>query len=191
MKNEHVLLGGRGINSDRIVRDFYPTPRWGTLALLDFIELRDVVWEPACGDGAMARVLGENHRTVATDIMPRKRYGTKADFLTAPLPRRVKSIITNPPFYLGREFIARILYHRPRIELAALLLRFTVLAGNMAWVNTIRQSHPTKIIALQHRLPYRKNGVWVPGVFSHVWIVWTRDIFEVPTFHWSTRRGEE
>ena len=37
--------------------DFYPTPPWATLALIDNERFEGRIWEPACGDGTMARVL--------------------------------------------------------------------------------------------------------------------------------------
>jgi len=56
--------------------DYYPTPPWGTRALCDFLntefyagfqDLSDLtVWEPACGEGFMARPLGEYFKTVKT-----------------------------------------------------------------------------------------------------------------------------
>ena len=39
--------------------DFYPTPPWATRALLAHETFIGNVWEPACGDGAMSRVLAD------------------------------------------------------------------------------------------------------------------------------------
>src|SRR5262245_24374766 len=32
--------------------DFFPTPEWATLALMDNESFEGLIWEPACGDGA-------------------------------------------------------------------------------------------------------------------------------------------
>ena len=45
---------------DRKVNDFYATPSWVTEALLQHIRFRGPIWEPCCGDGAMATVLGRH-----------------------------------------------------------------------------------------------------------------------------------
>ena len=37
--------------------DFYPTPAWVTECLLSSVTLRGPIWEPCCGDGALAKVL--------------------------------------------------------------------------------------------------------------------------------------
>src|SRR5215210_5604055 len=78
--------------------DFYPThPDW-TRALLAHVNLTREVWEPACGDGAMVRVLEKaGYEVRATDIA----YGD--DFLESDL--RAGSIVTNPPFKLLDEFV--------------------------------------------------------------------------------------
>src|SRR5262249_1702104 len=49
--------------------DLYETPEAATRALLHVEQFRGPIWEPACGRGAIARVLRTaGHRVVATDI---------------------------------------------------------------------------------------------------------------------------
>jgi hypothetical protein len=53
-------------------RDFYPTPAWVTEALLRRVRLPEGIWEPCCGNGAMAQVLeARGHRIVDTDVVDR------------------------------------------------------------------------------------------------------------------------
>lgn len=106
------LLGSRicGGNTayKRSKSDFYPTPPDATQALLDFIRIPKgtLVWEPACGEGHMVRVLEENGmQVIGTDI----QCGT--DFLTADKPSAIQWIITNPPFSLAEQFIRRSAQH--------------------------------------------------------------------------------
>jgi hypothetical protein len=37
--------------------DFFPTPRWATFALIENENFSGEIWESACGDGTMSRVL--------------------------------------------------------------------------------------------------------------------------------------
>lgn len=54
--------------------DFYPTPPDVTHALMRFLDLEQcTIWEPACGDGAMAYVLPLTWRP---DFMGGERGGT-------------------------------------------------------------------------------------------------------------------
>ena len=56
------------------------------------------IWEPACGDGAIARVLERaGHRVIATDLIDRGYGEAGVDFLTTAEPR-ARHIVTNPPY---------------------------------------------------------------------------------------------
>ena len=88
--------------------DFYPTPPEATQALLDFLKLpsETVVWEPACGEGHMVKVMERKGLSVVgTDLQ------TGTDFLTADMPEDVQWIITNPPFSLAEQFIRKSAEH--------------------------------------------------------------------------------
>jgi len=49
---------GRNVDADE--QDFYPTPKEATQALLDREEFEGNIWEPACGEGHMSKVLIRN-----------------------------------------------------------------------------------------------------------------------------------
>lgn len=87
-------------------QDFYPTPWDVTEAILPRIaDFPQEIWEPACGDGAMSKVLEKaGHAVISTDLIDRG-YGTGGeDFLTR-VAARGESLVTNPPFDKAREFI--------------------------------------------------------------------------------------
>ena len=101
---------------DRPPTDFYQTPDAVTLALMGWLSLNraDVIWEPACGDGMMQRVLERSgNRVIGTDLSSGK------DFLST--ERTADWIITNPPFSRATEFIERAHAVRPRKGIALLL----------------------------------------------------------------------
>ena len=85
---------------ERAGRDFYATPAWVTAALLRHVTFRSPIWEPCCGDGAMASVLeAHGHHVVSTDIADRG-YGTPGvDVLACrSVPEGCRAIVTNPPY---------------------------------------------------------------------------------------------
>ena len=96
--------------------DWFPTPAWGTRALIEHVmkplwlfNPEHKVWEPACGALDMVAPLFEYYRSVrASDIEPRGdsrgNIGDKYDFLSAPINGWHDWIITNPPFNLFMEF---------------------------------------------------------------------------------------
>lgn len=77
--------------------DFFPTPRWATFALADVEPFKGDIWECACGDGAMSRVLEETGRPVFSSDLYRRGYGESGlDFLKP--TRSADNVITNPPY---------------------------------------------------------------------------------------------
>ena len=55
--------------------DYFPTPRWATFALMDNEPFRGRVWECACGDGAMSRVIDEMGCKVDSSDLYDRGYG--------------------------------------------------------------------------------------------------------------------
>jgi hypothetical protein len=56
--------------------DFFPTPRWATFALIENEAISGDIWECACGDGAMSRVLAETGQAVRSTDLYDRGYGT-------------------------------------------------------------------------------------------------------------------
>jgi hypothetical protein len=85
----------------RIPNEFYPTPPEAVRALLSVETFDGSIWEPACGEGAITKVLTEaGHEVVSTD---RYDYGfgeTGINFLDAQKPLARHSL-TNPPYGHG------------------------------------------------------------------------------------------
>lgn len=125
-------MAQRNSGYNRQEADNYATPAWCTRALIPHIPERiRTVWEPAAGEGAMARELAERGYVCATDIRPGNRmptYDRSIDFLGDPLHQgvllRYDGIVTNPPFHLAQKFIERALELTYRDQgFVAMLLR--------------------------------------------------------------------
>ena len=66
---DHAANAGRHRLAER-GDDLYETPPEATRALLQVERLPHRIWEPACGPGAIARVLRDaGHAVVATDLV--------------------------------------------------------------------------------------------------------------------------
>lgn len=108
-----VAMAGAG--GARVAHDFYPTEPAATVALLEnhwfFANSegsRPLIHEPACGDGAISKVLVERNLSVySTDLIDRGYGISGIDFLQSGTQYPV--VITNPPFYLAEEFIRKAL----------------------------------------------------------------------------------
>lgn len=148
-------LGGAG---KRREDDLYPTPPEATIALLREVTLPKHVWEPACGDGAMAEVLkAHGHKVFATDLVDRG-YGQQRDFLGSDWSRADQefAIVTNPPFKLNLAelFIRRALAFTPVV---CILHKATF--PNAAKRLALFDEHPpSRVLPLTWRLDFTKAG---------------------------------
>jgi hypothetical protein len=174
----------------RIPNEFYPTPPEAVRALLSVESFDGPIWEPACGEGAIAKVLAASgHAVVSTD---RYAYGfgqTGIDFLAEPSPR-AKHIVTNPPygFGLADAFMLKALaLTRQTGGNVALLLNLASLCHprrTALW----RQKPPARIYAIDGVVcwPEHRYGP-APEAFTrhrYCWAVWTPEHQGAPRFWW-------
>jgi hypothetical protein len=154
--------------------DFFPTPRWATFALVENEKFDGEVWECACGDGAMSRVLEETGSNVFSSDLFDRGYGEVGlDFL-APT-RSAANIVTNPPYNCAEGFVRSGLSQSDKKF--ALLLRLAFLEGaNRA--KTIFHSHPpSRVWVFSERITFYPKGV-IPkgtGTTAYAWFVWDKD----------------
>lgn len=165
MKNLGVAFaGGHG---KREKDDFYPTPPEATRALLPLItDWPKVVWEPACGDGAIARVLEEAGCEVwGADLVDRGYGDGGADFFKCEMCV-AETLITNPPFKLAAEWILHA--QRIGVQQMALLLKMTF--WNAATRNRVWKAWPPRSIhPLTWRLDFDGRGA---PTMDCMWCLW-------------------
>lgn len=90
---------------------FYPTPPRGVRALLAHEAFAGVIWECACGDGAISRILeAAGFEVISTDLVDRG-YGRGGHDFLADHATLVDHIVTNPPFSPPRGLAARFVEH--------------------------------------------------------------------------------
>jgi len=117
----------------RAALEFYPTPPEATRALLSVETFDGPIWEPACGDGAIARELkAAGYDVTSTDLVDRGFGEAGHDFLKSEQPL-AKHIVTNPPYGthgLGDAFVRRALIHAQKTRgTVAMLLNLRSLAN--------------------------------------------------------------
>ena len=92
-----MQMVGHNLNNDRNKNDFYPTPPEATLALLNKQKFEGNIWECACGDGAISKILiDEGYDVYSSDLIDRNYGDVGLDFLES--NKKYDNIITNPPF---------------------------------------------------------------------------------------------
>jgi hypothetical protein len=168
-----------GSSSNRKDFDFYPTPEWATEALLWRIrdQLNGTVWEPACGNGAISKVvhsfIEDGHckasKVVSSDLNS-FGYGISGqDFLKA--RRTVDCIVTNPPYSLATEFIV---HARKLAGLVAMLLPLRYLEGVDRFERIYSNRDLEKMFVLSRKPNFRNDVAGSTGLLSMAWFVWRR-----------------
>lgn len=141
---------GRAPLADR-KDDLYETPEEATRALLRVEPLRGRIWEPACGRGAISRVLqNAGCDVVSTDLVNRGFGEGGIDFLMENEAYASASlIVTNPPFKLADEFARHALRLVPTV---ILLLRWAYAEG--AARSDLIDNHLARVWLGRERLPF-------------------------------------
>lgn len=158
--------------------DFFPSPPWSTRALCEWLSHRTTlsaysVWEPACGDGAMARPLGEFFGNVYASDVHSYGFGEVRDFL---IPMQGEQqhdwIITNPPFRLGEQFVRRAL--DVAMDGVAMLVRTAFLEGIGRHASLFKPHPPIYVLQFTERVPMFKGRLDPTGstATAYCWIVW-------------------
>lgn len=93
--------------------DWFASPPWSARAGAEIVKDIDpdarTLWEPACGDGIMARcIIPYFSELWASDIEP-QGYGRRHDFLRGEPFVFPNWIITNPPYGYAQQFVERAL----------------------------------------------------------------------------------
>lgn len=160
--------------------DFYETPYSLTRLLLDRVSISGSVLEPACGDGAIVKVLRERGiDPVAYDI----RDGV--DFLSE--GRIFDVVITNPPFSIASEFTHK------AISVASsdvfLLLPLSYLHGKGRHDGIYRRYCNLKTVYVFTRYPMlgdalREDGKHRTGMMVYAWFHFDMSFTGLPTVDW-------
>ena len=101
-------IAGTSESRDRVENDYYATAEESTKALLAVEDIFYPAWEPACGEGHIAKLL-DMGEVAATDLIDRGYGRGGVDFLTETPTATYETVITNPPFNLFQEFAEKAL----------------------------------------------------------------------------------
>lgn len=163
--------------------DFYPTPDWATLALVENEPFEGDIWEPACGDGSMSRVLeGAGHQVYSSDLYDRGYGEPGIDFLSS--ERTCDNIITNPPYNAAEGFVFASLQKAKRKF--ALLLRLAFLEGGNRQRQIFSKTPPSTVWVFSERITFYPAGAVRKGsgTTAYAWFVWDQESSESTALKW-------
>lgn len=161
--------------ADREADDFYATPRSAIEQLLQVERFDGDVWEPACGDGAISRVLQDcGYRVESTDLVDRGYGASGIDFLLEQ-KALARNVVTNPPFKLGTDFARHALRLVP--GKIAMLLKIGMIEGP---TREDIHEHLARLWVIRRRVTFLKGGKEFSrsngkgGIHTYAWFIWDR-----------------
>ena len=184
MKKESALrYVGFNVNNDREKDDFYPTPKEATQVLLDRQKFSGNILEPACGNGAMSKVLIDNgYEVISSDLHDRGYGKTGVNFLET--TEIHDNIITNPPFKLATDLTVHALQlARHKV---VMLSKITYLEGIRRKKLIFDQKKLQTVYIFTKRVAFKKPGSdsLAGGLMAFGWFVYDVNYSGQPTIEW-------
>lgn len=168
--------------------DFYRTPEHATRPLLAREKFYGIVWEPACGDGAISRLLQQlpGSVVISSDLHDRGFGEVGVDFLKT--QRRATHVVTNPPYRLAQKFVEHAL--DCATVKVAMLLKLNFLEGQRR--KSFFESTPLRTVyVFSNRISFDKGNSKGKGngLLAYAWYVWERGYTGKPQIEWMTSDG--
>ena len=175
-KSNALAYVGFNQKNNRVKNDFYPTPFEATQSLLDRQKFDGEIWECACGDGSMSKVLIKNGYNVCSSDLIDRGYGEVGiDFLNS--NKNVDNIITNPPFNLSTEFTIKAL--NLANNRVAMLNKLSFLEGIKRKNKVFTLNKLEKVWVFSKRIKFGGNGL-----MAFAWFIFNKNYNGKPMIDW-------
>ena len=152
--------------------DFYETPAVATEALLERVLFRGSIIDPACGKGAIVRVLRRHYPKrliLYSDLVNYHFLGQRVqDFLA--MDWQVQNVITNAPYSLAIPFV----YHAVKCaeEKVAMLFRLDFLQSRSR-KRIFQETGLTDVFVFSYRIKFIIDGS-ARGMVPYAWYLWDK-----------------
>lgn len=185
-----VTLGASNHGSaGREEHDYYATDPVALELLLERESFQHNVWECACGEGHLSRVLEEHGYDVLSSDLVDRGYGIwPVDFLQATQIFE-GDIITNPPYKYAMEFVEHALELVKDGSRVAMFLKIQFLEGKSRR-ELFDKAPPKLIYVASGRINCCKNGDFSKeqrgnnSAQAYAWFIWEKGYTGEPTVRW-------
>lgn len=188
-KKVFTTLGSSNhVPEEREAFDYYATDPKAVEMLLELEQFAPVIWEPACGEGHISKVLqAHGYEVISTDLVYRG-FGDPEplDFLKETLEGFEGDIITNPPYSAGLEFVQRALESVRPGGKVAMFLKVQFLEGQKRGA-FFKDTPPRTVYISRSRLSCAKNGDFErfpDSAIAYAWYVWEKGFTGDPVIKW-------
>jgi hypothetical protein len=192
-KSIYTTLGASNHTSEeREQHDYYATEPKAVEILLENESFCHYVWECACGEGHISKVLlNAGYDVKSTDLIDRGFEDTEVlDFLKTDVEYRKRDfsrdIITTPPYKYAKEFVEHALDISMDSTKIAMFLKLTFLEGQ-ARKKLFKKYPPKTIYVFSGRVKCAKNGNFDEvgsSAVAYAWFVWEKGFIGNPVIKW-------
>lgn len=185
--NERSIFSTLGASShadhERQTDDYYATEPIAVEHLMQLECFAPDIWEPACGEGHISRVLQQHgYRVRSSDIVDRG-FGEVGDFLRSTEPWN-GDIVTNPPYKYAQEFVEHALALIPDGHKVAMFLKLQFLEGKQRR-RMYQITPPQRVYVSSSRLRCGMNGHFEgTSAVAYAWFVWVKGYKGDPVIKW-------
>lgn len=170
---------------ERQQHDYYATEPRAMELLLEQEEFSNV-WECACGEGHLAKILQDKGiLALATDLYDYGYGASNVDFLMSS-DEFDGDIITNPPYKYAQEFVEQAISLVKSGRKVAMFLKLTFLEGK-ARKKMFKKYPPKTIYVSSSRLKCALNGEFDKtgsSAAAYAWFVWEKGFMGDPIIKW-------
>ena len=169
--------------------DFYATEPRAVELLLELETFSPNIWECACGEGHLSKVLEHRgYKVISSDLVERGYGHGGIDFLKS-MKLFDGDIITNPPYKYAQEFVEHALEIITEGHKVAMFLKVQFLEGKAR--KKLFKKYPPKVIYVaSSRLLCAKNGDFEGmrkgggSAVAYAWFIWEKGYKGDPIVRW-------
>jgi len=192
-KGQGSKIAGGNPTRGRVENDYYATHTDSTKALIEVETFVGNIYEPACGEGHISKILeGKGYKVYSSDLIDRGYGQGNTDFLSEANSKwsTVDNIVTNPPFALFQEFAERAL--KVANKKVIMFGKLQALEGKKR--ETFMQNSPLKTVyVFKSRQQPLRNGSEIDeltgkkmnsSTMAFAWFVWEIGFTGEPIIKW-------
>ena len=193
LKSTFVTLGASNhTEKDREKNDYYATDPNSLEIFLkklkeDKIELHNDIWECACGEGHLSKVLlNKGYNVISNDLIDRGFGLGGIDFLKIKDKNVKKDILTNPPYKYAKEFVEKGLEIQADGYYTIMFLKIQFLEGQSR-IKLFKKYPPKYIYVNSSRQACYINGEMSKKMSSatcYCWFIWQKGFKSEPIIRW-------
>lgn len=192
-KSTFVMLGASNHSEkERENNDYYATDPKALEIFLDKlkedgIRLHNYIWECACGEGHLSKVLEKHgYKVWSTDLIDRGYGKGNTDFLKSIPNEWVGDILTNPPYKHAKQFVEKAMEVTRNSCYTIMFLKIQFLEGQ-ARKEMFKKYPPKYVYVNSERQLCAMNGEfdkYKATALCYCWFVWEKGFTGEPTIRW-------